>query len=261
MDPQWVDVDGGSIAVRVHGQGPPVMLVHGAGGDGHNWDRLLTRLPGRRCVVIDRAGYGSSRWHASAPPSRADHGRHLVAVAASLAGGPCDAVGTSGGALAVIEALRGDPLLFRRVVLIEPPLRLTGAGATASAGRPAPPAAIADPADLRTRGIESVRRLDAAAWDVLEEEEQERYIASFAAMFRETGRPPYELSRGKLAAIMTPALVIAGSRTTPKLAALSRDVAGALPAAAFAEVAGGAHLMYVTHPDEVAAHIETFLST
>jgi len=254
---QWVDVDGGSIAVRIYGDGPPVVLVHGAGGDGHNWDRLLTRIPGRRCVVIDRAGYGSSRWHASAPPSRADHGQHLVTVAASLVGRPCDAVGTSGGALAVIEALRGDPLLFRRIVLIEPPLKLTAAQTTVSTGSTAPPAATAD---LRTRGIESVRRLDAAAWDALGEEEQERYIKSFSSMFRETGQPPYELSSSQLAAITTPALVLAGSRTTPRLAALSRDVAGVLPTAAFAEVPGAAHLMYVTHPDQVAAHIETFLS-
>jgi pimeloyl-ACP methyl ester carboxylesterase len=261
MVTNWVDVDGGSIAVHVHGEGPSVVLVHGAGGDGHNWDRLLAGLPGRRCVVVDRAGFGASRWNAAAPPSRADHGQHLAAVVASLAAGPCDAVGTSGGALAVIEALRGDPLLLRRVVLIEPPLGIRAAGTTTLEPSLAPPDTVAaDPAELRARGIESVRRLDAAAWDALGGGEQERYVASFAAMFRETRQPPYELSSSQLAAITTPALVIAGSRTTPRLAALSREVAAVLPAATFAEVAGAAHLMYITHPDDVAARIETFLS-
>jgi non-heme chloroperoxidase len=272
-----IDVDGGAIAVRLEGSGPPIVLVHGAGGDGRNWDRVVTRLADRhQCIVVDRAGFGASQWTTDRSPSRADHGRHLAAVVSAFGVGGCDAVGSSGGALAVIEALRTDGRVFGRAILIEPPLRVTGgdggAGtepSVAATGQAAPdstPAAgesvpTEDPDELRARGVASVRRLDALAWDSLGDAEQQRYVASFATMFRETGQGLFQLTRDQLASVDLPVLVLYGSRSTGPLIAMAQGVAAALPAATLLELPEAAHLMYITHPDEVVARIDRFLAS
>lgn len=258
-----VRVVGGTIATRVTGEGPPVVLVHGAGGDGHNWDKLVARLEDhRRCIVVDRAGYGESRWTAPEPPARADHGRHLVEVVEALGATGCDAIGTSSGALATVEALRNAPGLFRRAVLIEPPLHVVPDDGPSDGGdipaRPAPPP-DETPDELRARGEASVRRTDHAAWEALSERERERYVASFPAMFRETGQPPYRVSRTELAALGVPALVLYGTASTERLVALSAALSDALSDATLVALEGAAHLMYITHTDEVAALVDGFL--
>ena len=49
-----------TVRVREIGEGPPVVLVHGASVDGTSWVELLRGLSGFRCVVLDRPGCGLS---------------------------------------------------------------------------------------------------------------------------------------------------------------------------------------------------------
>lgn len=52
--------DGQSLGVRISGQGPPVMLVHGLGCSHRNWSPVARRLAGRRSVITwDSRGHGS----------------------------------------------------------------------------------------------------------------------------------------------------------------------------------------------------------
>lgn len=47
--------------VQVLGEGPQVLLLHGAGASGHSWRRLLPMLTGYRLLVPDLPGQGFSR--------------------------------------------------------------------------------------------------------------------------------------------------------------------------------------------------------
>lgn len=260
IDVRRVTVPGGQVAVQLSGTGRPILFVHGAGGDRHNWDGVIEMLRDRfTCVAVDRAGYGESTWEAEEPPNREDHGQHLIQVVADLGLQDACAVGTSGGAITILAALRTDPKLFAGVILVEPPLHIDDGTSEAPTGRAgSPPAAPEGDGDLMERGVASIRRLDPVAWDGMSPENRERYIASFATMFRETSQPMFVITEQELAAMTAPAAVVYGSTTPQRLADCSRNLAAALPNSELRVVEGAAHLMYLTHTQEVAGLIGAF---
>lgn len=60
---QFVELDGARVAYRVDGEGPPLLLVSGTGGDlNSNWDHLMPALIGRRTVLrVDYSGSGHTQ--------------------------------------------------------------------------------------------------------------------------------------------------------------------------------------------------------
>lgn len=58
------EVDDASIAVRLYGRGPALVLVHGFPVHGYTWRRVLPVL-GKHfsCYVVDLPGLGDSRWN------------------------------------------------------------------------------------------------------------------------------------------------------------------------------------------------------
>ena len=46
--------------VQEAGDGPPVVLVHGASNAGSSWAQLVARMAGFRCILLDRPGCGLS---------------------------------------------------------------------------------------------------------------------------------------------------------------------------------------------------------
>ncbi|WP_161989097.1 alpha/beta fold hydrolase [Sphingomonas glacialis] len=58
---RFVTVDGVPMHVRIEGQGPPVLMLHGTGVNLHEWDPLAERMRGRFTVVrMDWPPYGLS---------------------------------------------------------------------------------------------------------------------------------------------------------------------------------------------------------
>ncbi|MGH2702544.1 MAG: alpha/beta fold hydrolase [Actinomycetota bacterium] len=57
-----VHLDHSDLDVRVQevGDGPPILLVHGASNSGASWAELVVRLDGFRCLMLDRPGAGLS---------------------------------------------------------------------------------------------------------------------------------------------------------------------------------------------------------
>ena len=111
--------DGVSIACQVSGEGPPVVLVHGAGSARWSFDLVRPQLEGRFTVIaIDRRGRGDST-----DGRGYDVEREFEDVAAVVrdAGEGALLVGHSYGALiAAGAAQRLDGL--PRLVLYEPPM-------------------------------------------------------------------------------------------------------------------------------------------
>jgi len=60
---EFVEVDGAKVAYRVDGEGPPLVLVSGTGGDlNSNWGHLVPALSGRHQVLrVDYAGSGQTQ--------------------------------------------------------------------------------------------------------------------------------------------------------------------------------------------------------
>ena len=98
-----VSADGTEIAGRVQGQGPPLVLVHGAIGDGGSaWEALLPHLTDRfTCYLPSTRGRGLSGDNPDHSPPRLEE--DVTAFVDSL-GEPVCLVGWSGGGAWVLGA-------------------------------------------------------------------------------------------------------------------------------------------------------------
>jgi lipase len=101
------------------GEGEPLVCLHGVTNYGGHFRRLAARLPGRRVLAPDLRGHGRS---GREPPWRLE--QHLEDVLETVGEEPRDWCGHSfGGRLCVLLANR-RPELVRRLVLLDPALRL-----------------------------------------------------------------------------------------------------------------------------------------
>jgi pimeloyl-ACP methyl ester carboxylesterase len=95
--------DGAELAGHVYGQGPPIILIHGALEDGEKlWLEVTEHLCDRfTCFLMDMRGAGMSDEHPDLSPQR--QVRDVVAFAESV-GGPVGVFGESGGAMWTLGA-------------------------------------------------------------------------------------------------------------------------------------------------------------
>jgi pimeloyl-ACP methyl ester carboxylesterase len=117
--------DGTQIAYRRSGEGPPLVLVHGAAADHGRWSPVLPALEERFTVyAIDRRGRGGS---GDADGYAIEREFEDVASVVDSIGDPVNLLGHSYGALCSLEVA----LLTRNVrklVLYEPPINVAGKG-------------------------------------------------------------------------------------------------------------------------------------
>ena len=112
-------LDGTRIAVHRSGEGPPLVLVHGAAADHSRWRPVLPALERRFTVLaVDRRGRGGSGDAAAYALER--EVEDVVAVV-EAAGEPVALLGHSHGAVCALEAARLTGGV-RALVLYEPPL-------------------------------------------------------------------------------------------------------------------------------------------
>jgi pimeloyl-ACP methyl ester carboxylesterase len=115
----FVTIDGKRLHYEMKGQGPDLVMIHGASGSLRDLtfalrDRLTDRF---RVIVVDRPGLGHS--DPLADPSLAAQARHIAAGMAQLGVSDPVVMGQSyGGAVALAWALAGGP---RALVLVGSP--------------------------------------------------------------------------------------------------------------------------------------------
>jgi 2-hydroxy-6-oxonona-2,4-dienedioate hydrolase len=113
------------VEVRVQevGEGPPVVLIHGASNGGASWANLVQGLTGLRCIMVDRPGCGLSNpmpgdagtAHVDAVKRAAD--LLLADLLDALALPTAHVMGTSFGGFFALRAAAAAPRRVRRVVL------------------------------------------------------------------------------------------------------------------------------------------------
>lgn len=237
------------------GDGPLVVLVHGSATDHATWSiQLAGRLGERvRLVAYDRRGAGRSELPADVPFHTVEqHAADLAALAEAERRDDEQVlvVGSSFGAVVVLELARARPAWLAGVVLLEPPLPpaddapdIQGTflaeldGLAESHG---PPAAA-------ERFLRTV--LGDAAWTKLPRAFQER-SKSFWPQIRgdSYALASYRVRYGSLGAITTPALLLAGERSAPYFRPTVEALRGALGAAALDVIPGAGHMMQAEAP-------------
>ncbi len=117
-----VEVVGGKeleVAYERVGEGPPLVLVHGAAEDGRVWQPQLAALADEFTVVAwDEPGAGGS---SDVPPDfgLSDYAHCLAALIEALGLGPAHVGGLSWGGTLAQELYRHHPGLVATLVLID----------------------------------------------------------------------------------------------------------------------------------------------
>lgn len=255
MTPATVEAGGVALAVDDRGDGPAVVLVHGAASSRTVWDETVDALGGVRTVAYDRRGYGASG--APVPYTGTTVGEQaddLAEVVRGLELGPAVLVGHALGAMVALDvALRyGD--LVRGAVLIEPPVLWLS---------PRGPEVVGDLRDAIERGardggpggaVESYlehlggadaldrygpARLEAARADA------RAFAADLAA------GPSWTASRRELRAVTAPVRMVTGRRSPPVWREVSAALVDLLPTAKLVELETG-HFAMLDQPETVA---------
>jgi pimeloyl-ACP methyl ester carboxylesterase len=113
-------VEGGTLAYREYGSGPPLLLLHAGIADSRMWQPQLEAL-GRtmRLIMPDLRGFGSS----PLPNLAFSHVDDMQALIETLQLAPLPIVGASFGGRVGFELTSAAPDLVSRLVLISPVLR------------------------------------------------------------------------------------------------------------------------------------------
>jgi pimeloyl-ACP methyl ester carboxylesterase len=99
--------DGRALRARLwDGDGPPLVLLHGALSSAATW-RPLVRATSRRCIALDLPGFGASS--PTSAPRLECFADDVIAALRALGVARCTVVGHSfGGAVAVAVAARSE---------------------------------------------------------------------------------------------------------------------------------------------------------
>jgi pimeloyl-ACP methyl ester carboxylesterase len=258
------------LVADVRGAGRAVVLLHGQPGSARDWRLVATDLArDHRVIVPDRLGYGLTGGRAAGFAANANAVIRLLGsldetsalvVGHSWAGGiaielALDYPGSVGGLALVCSVAPGDPpgRLDRLLAL---PLLGTALAATtlSTAGGVLSWGPTRAFADWRLRG-RSEEHLAALTRDW-------RRRATWTSFAVEQRALVHELPAmaPRLARIVTPTIVLAGSLDRVVTAAAARRLAGAIPGAVLEVVAGGGHLLPQLQPGTVASAIRRLAS-
>jgi pimeloyl-ACP methyl ester carboxylesterase len=257
----WVTSgDGTKLAMRRYGSGTQLVLVHPSSGGLDSFAPIVPLLEGFELWAYARRGYAPSG-SCERPKTFADDVADLQAVL-DAAGGQADVLGASYGAAVALHTAHADSSGIQSLVLFEPPLFAAGSSlagvleryrscldedALACATRlfaaevarvPAPlldaPASSRDEATAdRAEAAGCLHDLEAMAADTLDME--------------------------RWANVTTPTLLMQGSETWQPMPATIDALAGSLPAARRAVLAGQAHFATHTAPALFARTVADFL--
>jgi pimeloyl-ACP methyl ester carboxylesterase len=264
-----VSVDGTQIVARVYGEGPPLVLVHGAVADGlSEWGELVPLLADQfTCYLPDLRGRGLSDDHPD--HTREARVQDVVAVVESI-GEQVGLVGASGGGMVALgAAARTDAVSALSV--FEPPVFETIDADTL--------ARLQEAVDALAAGIEADRPHEAIEpfVELIANEEEAAalaadgdamddiaaYLPADLAEFREgiAFEGPSPTAPDVLARIQVPTLLLHGSRTAlrPWLLSGTRFVACHVPGATVREIVGVGHVGHQIAPERVADELVPFL--
>lgn len=262
-----VSGDGTEIAGRVHGQGPPLVLVHGSFEDGDlDWAAMLPHLRERfTCYLMSTRGRGRSGAAADLSPQR--RVEDVTAYVESI-GEPVYLFGESdGAALALGAAARTGAV--SAVAGHEPPVfevlgAADGARFEETVGRAGDAAAAGDPVEAARifahliAGEDELAALSSSNYFA----DAARYVPTFLAeLEQEAGSEFSPTDPAVLAKITAPVLLLHGSRSALRdfFTAGVRHVVEHVPHARVCEIPGSGHWGVTLAPEPIAAELSRFL--
>ena len=254
-------LDSTPIAFWRSGQGPPLLLVHGATADHTTTWRFVLDTFAQRFTVyaMDRRGRGGSGDAAAYDLLREAED---VAAVIDAIGGRVHVLGHSFGALCALEAARLTPNLGRLILYEGVPLR----------GAELYPAGLTDRLDALANAGDWEGVLVALYREVVEmpPEELELMRSDGVAWARRLSNAPrapreirteedYTFEPARFANTRAPTLLLVGGDSPPRELRNATGIAEALPDARVAILPGQQHVAMYTAPDLFVAEVVRFL--
>lgn len=260
--------DGVTIGGTVHGQGPPLVFLHGMLGDGDlDFAHLVDHLSNQfTCHLPSQRGRGLSGDHPdlSYPRQVNDYLAYIHSL-----GEPTGLVAWSGGTWPALDAAAQSDAVAA-VALIEP----ESVGLADEAEQAAFGAAVERAAELATAG-ELPAAVRPFAEFVFNDEEiaalddagylraVARYVPTLLAFLQQLMQFMQDGGRTAshptiLEAVWAPVLILKGSDTKPLAATGARHVADHVPAARIREIPGAGHAAPLTDPEAIAGALDEF---
>jgi pimeloyl-ACP methyl ester carboxylesterase len=232
---------------------PPLVLIHGAGGDHLSWPPEVRRLPDHRVTTLDLPGHGKT--DGPCCQSVADYARAVVKFLDVSGFSRAVFVGHAmGGAIALALAL-------------DYPNRVAGIGLIATGACLPLPSSIIENATNQSTLLLAIKRLQELSlgpqtspalgemnFKRLSEARQPLLLGDLVAsdQFDVTGR---------LGAIRCPALVVGGTEDKLTPLRFSEFLSSHIPGAALQTVEGAGHMLILEQPGRLAKLISIFLAT
>jgi pimeloyl-ACP methyl ester carboxylesterase len=220
---QVLPVDGSELTYRVTGNGPPVLLAHGAFGVLEVWDEISDLLAvDHQVISYDRRGHGRSP---NGTPDTRVHAQDAAALIEHVAGEPAIVVGWSGGAAVATEMVRSHPDWVSAAVLVEGGFHMPQAQPVnavrllLSLNRLWRSGRIRDAADTMGRFV-FARRSGGNSWDELTDHQREWLLGDAEGLRAEVrlhkyGGPQGYISAKEVATWSTPITYLLGEDTAP----------------------------------------------
>ena len=249
-------MDGLKVAYERVGEGPPLVLVHGAGVDGRMWQPQLAALADNFTVVAwDEPGAGRSDG-LPAGFGLADYAHCLATLIDALALGPAHVAGLSWGGTVVQELYRHHPERVATLILAD-----SYAGWRGSL-----------PAEEVQARVEGVRKMLAAGerYDPpgLVAGEPSAELASLLEEMTAAARPAslgaqlfmmaQTDQRDLLPRIAVPTLLIWGDSDARSPLSVARQFADAIPSAELVVIPGAGHVSNLEQPGAFNEAIRKF---
>jgi pimeloyl-ACP methyl ester carboxylesterase len=281
-----VDVNAAKLAYREHGEGEPVVFVHGSSDDLRSWDHQLPAIGASHRAITYSRRYArpNEAIEPDADNQTLPHVDDLVTFLQVIDATPAHLVGHSWGALICLLAAIRRPRVVRSLVLQEPPvlslfistrprpLDLLGLFVR----RPRTARVIlsfavktALPAEKAFRRGDDEAAMQAYAvgllgkdtWERLPNEPKQRArenVNSLRAQVLGAGFPP--LSDDGVRRVAAPTLLMTGQRSPAYLPRLTDRLQQLLPNAERVEILAASHLMSEENPGAVNEAILEFLA-
>lgn len=228
---EFVDLASATLRVAVQGEGPPLLLVPGLGGNLDMWAPLQEHLAGFEVITFDPPGTGGSG-PARFPWNMPEMARLAAGLVEGLGRDHLDVLGYSWGGALAQEVAHQFPELVRRLVLCS-----TTCGLGGVLGSPPALAALTNPWRYYARAHPPSLA---------------GYTSQLYAIARWTSLP-------WLHQLRPPTLIVAGDDDPVVPLANARLLAACIPDSRLHVVPGGGHLLLVDQVEEVAPVLRAFL--
>jgi lipase len=243
------------------------LFIHCTLGHSGTWAGVQAGLLDKLSMTaFDRPSHGNS---AAWTGEGGALGLHTLTmqIAGRLIDKRADVIAHSYGVTVALRLAMERPELVRTLTLIEPPLFALAAGSPAQAAHAAAMAGF--DAALAAGDRAGAAQIFQAAmnpdtpWHALSERARDRLAGQIDRIAEERGVTMDDVAGlaapGRLEALRQPVLLIEGSASPPIVREVQGALAGRLPDARRVVAIGAGHMAPLTHPQNVAGEIATFL--